>query len=69
MPWHLFVAGVPGLKATQPFEAVFVVWVDGKAALYFKACSGDEVVADLGDRGMKGVTLSRDLVSKCRWND
>ena len=68
LPWPYFVAGVPELKAMQPFAAVYVVWVDGPA-LYFRAESGDEVVAKLGDSGMKGVTLHRDLVHKCRWYD
>jgi hypothetical protein len=70
------VAGVPLLKALQPFTAVYVVWVDGRAesgddgpALYFRAKSGEEVVVKLGDSGMKGVTLHRDLVHKCRWYD
>jgi hypothetical protein len=52
----------------QPFAAVYVVWVDGPA-LYFRSESGEEVVVKLGDSGMKGVTLHRDLVHKCRWND
>jgi len=68
LPWPYFVAGVPLLKAMQPFAAVYVVWVDGPA-LYFRAESGDEVVVKLGDSGMKGVTLHRDLVHKCRWYD
>jgi hypothetical protein len=68
LPWPYFVAGVPQLKAMQPFAAVYVVWVDGPA-LYFRAESGDEVVVKLGDSGMKGVTLHRDLVHKCRWYD
>jgi hypothetical protein len=67
LPWHLLVAGVPELKAMQPFEAVFVVWVDGPA-LYFRGLSGDEVVVDLGVSGMKGVTLHRDRVPRCRWH-
>jgi hypothetical protein len=76
LPWPYFVAGVPLLKALQPFTAVYVVWVDGRAesgddgpALYFRAKSGEEVVVKLGDSGMKGVTLHRDLVHKCRWYD
>ena len=68
LPWPYFVAGVPLLKAMQLFVAVYVVWVDGPA-LYFRAESGDEVVVKLGDSGMKGVTLHRDLVHKCRWYD
>ena len=68
LPWPYFVVGVPLLKAMQPFAAVYVVWVDGPA-LYFRAESGDEVVVKLGDSGMKGVTLHRDLVHKCRWYD
>ena len=67
LPWHFFVAGVPELKAMQPFQKVFVVWADGPA-LYFQGHSGDEVVADLGDKGMKGVTLHRDRVQRCRWH-
>ena len=68
LPWHLFVAGVPKLKAMAPFEAVFVVWVDGPA-LYFRGLSGDEVVVDLGDSGMKGVTLHPDRVARRRWHE
>ena len=68
LPWPYFVAGVPLLKAMQPFAAVYVVWVDGPA-LYFRAESGEEVVVKLGVSGWKGVTLHRDLVHKCRWND
>ena len=68
LPWPYFVAGVPLLKAMQPFAAVYVVWVDGPA-LYFRAESGDEVVVKLGDSGMKGVTLHPDLVHRCRWHD
>jgi hypothetical protein len=77
LPWRYFVAGVPDLKAMQPFAAVYVVWVDGEAgrgevgetALYFQSESGEQVVVKLGDSGKKGVTLHPDLVHKCRWND
>ena len=68
LPWHFFVAGVPELKAMQPFEKVFVVWADGPD-LYFRGLLGDEVVVDLGDSGMKGVTLHRDRVHRCRWRE
>ena len=68
LPWHFFVAGVPELKAMQPFQKVFVVWADGPA-LYFQGQSGDEVVVDLGDKGFKGVTLHRDRVHRCRWRE
>ena len=66
LPWHFFVAGVPELKAMQPFAQVWVVWADGPA-LYFQAKSGDAVVVDLGDKGFNGVTLHRDRVDRCRW--
>ena len=68
LPWLLLVAGVPELKAMQTFEMVFVVWADGPA-LYFQGQSGDEVVVDLGDKGMKGVTLHRDRMQRCRWHE
>ena len=68
LPWPYFVAGVPLLKAMQPFAAVYVVWVDGPA-LYFRSESGEEVVVKLGASGWKGVTLHPDLVHRCRWND
>ena len=67
LPWHFFVAGVAKLKAMQPFAQVWVVWADGPA-LYFQAKSGDAVVVDLGDKGFNGVTLHRDRVDKCRWD-
>ena len=51
----------------QPFEKVFVVWADGPA-LHFQGHSGDEVVVDLGDKGFNGVTLHRDRVDRCRWD-
>ena len=68
LPWPYFVAGVPQLKAMQPFAAVYVVWVDGPA-LYFRSKSGEEVVVKLGASGSKGVTLHPDLVHRCRWNE
>ena len=68
LPWHLLVAGVPELKAMQPFEKVFVVWADGPA-LYFQGVSGDEVVVDLGGKGMEGMTLQRDRSHRCRWSE
>ena len=68
LPWHFFVAGVPELKAMQPFAQVWVVWADGPA-LYFQRQSGHDVVVDLGDKEFNGVTLRRDRVHRCRWRE
>ena len=67
-PWHYFVTGVPALQALHPFEAVWVVWFDGRAALYFKSEAGREVVVDLGRAGWREVTvLAEDDVSRIDW--
>ena len=66
-PWHYFVSGVPALRALHPFEAVYVVWVDGRAALYFKSEAGREVVVDLGIAGRRNVTMSEDVVNRIDW--
>ena len=42
-PWHYFVTGVPDLRALHPFEDVWVVWFDGRAALYFESKAGPKV--------------------------
>ena len=67
LPWHLFVAAIPQLQKMQPFQKVFVVWTDCPT-LYFKTQSGEEVVVDLGDKSRKGVSLHRDRVHLCRWD-
>ena len=68
-PWHYFVTGVPALQALHPFEAVWVVWFDGRAALYFKSEAGREVVVDLGRAGWREVTVlaDEDVVSRIDW--
>ena len=67
-PWHYFVTGVPALLALDPFEAVWVVWFDGRPALYFKSEAGREVVVDLGRAGWREVTvLAEDDVSRIDW--
>ena len=67
LPWHLFVAAIPQLQNMQPFQQVFVVWTDCPA-LYFKTKSGEEVVVELDDKSRKGVSLHRDRVHLCRWD-
>jgi hypothetical protein len=58
---------VPELQALHPFEAVYVVWVDGRAALYFKSEAGREVVVDLGLAGWRDVRVSEDVVNRIDW--
>ena len=67
LPWHLFVAAIPQLQNMQPFQQVFVVWTDCPA-LYFKTKSGEEVVVELDEKSRKGVSLHRDRVHLCRWD-
>ena len=67
-PWHYFVTGVPALRALHPFEAVWVVWFDGRAALYFKSNAGPEVVVDVGHAGWGDVkVLAEDAASRIDW--
>ena len=68
-PWHYFVTGVPALRALHPFEAVWVVWFDDRAALYFKPQAGPEVVVDVGHAGWADVkVLAEDAASRIDWN-
>ena len=64
-PWHYFVTGVPALQG----RGVWVVWFDGRAALYFKSEAGREVVVDLGRAGWREVTVlaDEDVVSRIDW--
>jgi hypothetical protein len=67
-PWHYFVTGVPALRALDPFEAVWVVWFDGRAALYFESKAGPEVVVDVGHAGWGDVrVLAEDAASRIDW--
>ena len=66
-PWQYFVSGVPALVALHPFEAVYVVWFDGRAALYLKSEAGGEVLVDLGLAGWRDVKVSDNGVNSIDW--
>ena len=67
-PWHYFVTGVPDLRALHPFEDVWVVWFDGRAALYFESKAGPKVVVDLGRGGWRDVkVIAEDAASRIDW--
>ena len=67
-PWHYFVTGVPDLRALHPFEDVWVVWFDGRAALYFESKVGPKVVVDLGNAGFRDVkVIAEDAASRIDW--
>ena len=54
-------------QALHPFEAVWVIWFNGRAALYFKSAAGREVIADLGLGGWRDVRVSEDGVNRIDW--
>ena len=67
-PWHYFVPGVPELRDLQPFEDVWVVWFDGRAALYFESKAGPKVVVDLGHAGFRDVkVIAEDAAGPINW--